>query len=465
MRRRRIISVWLIATLLLTAGGGEAAAKTKKKAGLRLNISSLKMKVGEKKKIKLIYKKSGKVKNIKYTTLSKKIAAVTKKGIVTAKKSGKTKIRCTFCYKAKKKEKYKKKSLLCKVTVSGAKPSKTPTTKPTNKPLDKPSDKPSDKPVVTPPNKPELTPSAEPQHTPSVKPEEEQGTISGLVKAKQGSNERRELAGAEVTIYDDSGTSVDTVVTTENGIFCTKKLTAGKMYRVTIRKDGFREKEFENVAVEADREAVPGGGEIVLLSQSVGIITTNTAVARVMTEEQAGETPDVVITAPNDAKAETIASAIMNPEGGTVSLQGKDTVCVTAEDTSVKKEYKLVLKERPEAHGTRYDYKHFYEEKYYQFWLEYGLHSDSEEGDRYEIYLCNEVLSDTTQIPESEVMPIVFHKEEDYTGEDRYVKADEAYLRVYVRRRETDEDFPSKWRESTYGPRGVDNAFRFDNIP
>lgn len=480
---RKLLSAGLIFALVLgmfsTGGQTAGTVKAAGKKSLRLSASSLKLKEGEKKKLKLISQKGIKLKKVKYTSTDKKKVTVTKKGVVTAKRQGKAKIRCIFRYREKKKAKYKKKTLTCKVTVSAVK---------------KTSAKPKETPAITASNKPEPTSSAAPRHTPSAKPgedenqpdkgeqdkgeqnkgeqdkeeqeKEQQGTISGCVKAKQGSTELRVLTGAEVTVYDTEDASVGATTTTETGEFITQKLTAGKTYRVVIRKEGFREKTFENVAVEADRTTVPGGGEIVLLSQSVDVVTLNTAVVRVRAGEEEGETADKVITAPDDVKEEVIEASLANPEGGTVSMQGEDAVCVAAEDPSVKKVYKLVRKERREAHRTHYDYQTYYEESFYcRFWLEIGRASDSEDEDKYDIYLCNELLSDVTQIPEEKAVPITFYREEDAAWADRYVKADKAYLRVYVRLRETEEDFPSKWKESIYSQRGNDNAFRFDLIP
>lgn len=119
-------------------------------------------------KVKNISKKT----KVTWKSKNKKIATVSKKGKVKAKKAGTTKITARFRYQGKK---YVK---TCKVTVKKKKtvvvtnaPTKVPTKAPTQKPAVTPTTTPTQKPgtpTVTPTQKPVVTPTATPTQKPGV---------------------------------------------------------------------------------------------------------------------------------------------------------------------------------------------------------------------------------------------------------------------------------------------------------
>lgn len=125
------LALLLTAALLLgivPAGQVDAAKK------MKLSKKKLTLKVGQSKKLKVKNKKG----KVKWTSSKKKIATVSKKGVVKAKKAGKATIKAKITYKKKKT------TLTCKVTVNPKKKA-TPTPKPTQKPAT-----PTPKPRVTP---------------------------------------------------------------------------------------------------------------------------------------------------------------------------------------------------------------------------------------------------------------------------------------------------------------------------
>ncbi|MDE6568273.1 MAG: Ig-like domain-containing protein, partial [Lachnospiraceae bacterium] len=95
----RLLSWLLVMTLICTGAPISAGAAKKPK----LNKKSVKLKVGKTVKLKLKNNK----KKVKWSSANKKIATVNKKGLVKAKKKGKTRIIA----------KVKKKKYICKVTV------------------------------------------------------------------------------------------------------------------------------------------------------------------------------------------------------------------------------------------------------------------------------------------------------------------------------------------------------------
>lgn len=102
----------------------EVSAKSKKVSVTK----SLTLIVGQSKSIKV---KGSYIKSKKYKTSKKRIATVSKKGKVTAKKAGTCKITVTVKYKkSKKAKKYTTKKYICKVIVT-----KKATTVPTKHPV------------------------------------------------------------------------------------------------------------------------------------------------------------------------------------------------------------------------------------------------------------------------------------------------------------------------------------------
>ena len=107
---------------------------------------SMKLTVGQSKTIKV---KGSYIKSKKFKTSNKKIATVTKKGKVTAKKKGNCKITVTVKYKkSKKAKKYSTKKFKCSVSVKKKEQGKIkPTVTPTDKPVT--TEKPTNKPITT----------------------------------------------------------------------------------------------------------------------------------------------------------------------------------------------------------------------------------------------------------------------------------------------------------------------------
>lgn len=118
LRSRKIMAVVLSAAMVLTGVSGSGiTADAAKKASVTLNKKSVKVDVG--KKVTLKVKKSGvkKVKSVKWTTSSKKVAKVSSKGVVTGVKKGTATITAKVKY-VEKSGKNKTKNLKCKVTVN-----------------------------------------------------------------------------------------------------------------------------------------------------------------------------------------------------------------------------------------------------------------------------------------------------------------------------------------------------------
>ncbi|MDO4168087.1 MAG: Ig-like domain-containing protein, partial [Eubacteriales bacterium] len=118
-REGKKIMCWMLVALLLCTS---IPVSTNAAAKVKLNKTSVKLKVGKKIKLKLKNNK----KKVKWSSANKKIATVSKAGLVKAKKKGKTKIIA----------KVKKKKYVCKVTVE-AKKSTSKKVSPTKPPYGK----------------------------------------------------------------------------------------------------------------------------------------------------------------------------------------------------------------------------------------------------------------------------------------------------------------------------------------
>ncbi len=150
---KKIISWILVALMLCTS----VPVSTNAAAKVKLNKTSVKLKVGKKIKLKLKNNK----KKVKWSSANKKIATVSKTGLVKAKKKGKTKIIA----------KVKKKKYVCKVTVQANK--KTSNKVNPTQPAYERRDTPSPDPVPTPAAKPtplatEDVPIEDPQPTATI---------------------------------------------------------------------------------------------------------------------------------------------------------------------------------------------------------------------------------------------------------------------------------------------------------
>lgn len=151
---KRIISLFLAFAIVISAcliGGSYTLSAGK----MKLNKKTITLKPGE--TFKLVVK--NKKKTVKWTSNKKKVATVSKKGKVKAKKIGNAKITA----------KVGKVKLVCKVKVRGE--GKPQNVQPTNTPQQKPG-KPTNAPAITP--APGVTPdpqaTKEPEKEPTKKP-------------------------------------------------------------------------------------------------------------------------------------------------------------------------------------------------------------------------------------------------------------------------------------------------------
>lgn len=122
-KAKKIITFLLIYVLIFTSIPTNKTAISEAKSKIKLNRKKITLLVGKKKKLKLKNYKNPK--KITWKSKNKKIATVTKKGWVKAKRAGKTTILCKYKYKGKKR------IPKCKVTVKEkTKPvvTQTPTT-------------------------------------------------------------------------------------------------------------------------------------------------------------------------------------------------------------------------------------------------------------------------------------------------------------------------------------------------
>lgn len=165
VRKRGAVAV-LLALALILAGMPLAPAKEAEAAKkMKLSKTKLSLNVGKTKKLTVKNKK--KKAKVTWSSSKKKVATVSKKGVVKAKKAGKATITA--------KVKYKKKTtkLKCKVTVTKKKkgketPKPTATGEATAKPTAKPTEKATAKPTEKPTEKPTAKPTAEPTKTPGT---------------------------------------------------------------------------------------------------------------------------------------------------------------------------------------------------------------------------------------------------------------------------------------------------------
>lgn len=128
----KLFALCLTAAMVVSTAGGSTAGAAGKKAELKLSKTSVSLEKGKKVTLKVSKKNVKKVKSQTWSSNSRKVATVSKKGVVTAKKAGKATVTCKVTYLAKGAKKYTSKSLKCKVTVkSSTKPAATPAATPT----------------------------------------------------------------------------------------------------------------------------------------------------------------------------------------------------------------------------------------------------------------------------------------------------------------------------------------------
>ncbi|MCI8308339.1 MAG: hypothetical protein HFH14_09865 [Lachnospiraceae bacterium] len=164
---KKSLAVVLSAAMLLSVASvspvAQAAPKAKK---ITLNAKSKKLEVGKKFTLKVKKVKPSKAKkNVKWTSSKKKVASVSKKGVVKALKVGKTTITATSKTNAKVKA-------TCKITVIKASVAPTPVPTPAVTPTAAPTQ--AATPTVAPTTEPTVKPTNTPRPTPTpfILPEE-----------------------------------------------------------------------------------------------------------------------------------------------------------------------------------------------------------------------------------------------------------------------------------------------------
>ena len=185
------MSLLLVAVMvvgLLAVPGGNVQAAMKKK--VQLNKKTVTLEVGKKVTLKL--KNAPKKKKITWSSNNKKIATVSKKGVVTAKKAGKANITA----------KVNGKKYVCKVTVKNKKKQETPAPEKPTKP-DTPSNPTTPSDPTTPSNPGQPT-------TPDDPKGKNPGDVSALEKIIKEQNSKgaklpTDLNAKCTLCYDDDG--------------------------------------------------------------------------------------------------------------------------------------------------------------------------------------------------------------------------------------------------------------------
>lgn len=167
-KNRRLLAALLSTALVLTAVPGSlttATASAAKKANVNLSKKNLTISQGKKVTLKVKKTNVKKIKSVKWSSNQKKIATVSKKGVVKGLKTGTAKITAKVKYQPKQSSKTLTKKLSCKVKVTGkATETKNPvsTSQPTMAPSNQPSAAPSNQPTVAPSSQPTVLPTVEP---------------------------------------------------------------------------------------------------------------------------------------------------------------------------------------------------------------------------------------------------------------------------------------------------------------
>lgn len=160
-KSRKLLAALLSTALVLTALPGSQTAITAsaaKKANVKLSKKSVTITQGKKVTLKVKKTNVKKIKSVKWSTNQKKVATVSKKGVVKGVKAGSAKISAKVKYQPKRSSKMLTKKLSCKVKVTGkatetkkpvstaqatATPSNQATVAPSNQPTTVPSDQPA----------------------------------------------------------------------------------------------------------------------------------------------------------------------------------------------------------------------------------------------------------------------------------------------------------------------------------
>ncbi len=341
----------------ITAKVGKKNLKCKITIGIpvkKLQVSDMTLKKGDEKQLEVkVLPENAIIKNLKYVSSNNNVVFVDKKGKLVAKEAGKVTISIWAVDRMKVSQKMdivveeKDVNEVVPTIAPSIAPTEVPSINPTIVPSVKPTDAPSAKPTAEASKKPTAAPSIEPTEAPTETPTVtltpvpvEKGGLTGIVKAKQGSTNTSVLADAKVSIYSESTLMFETKTSAE-GVFRIDDLDCSKKYILVVEKDGFQNKEIENISVEKNvTTSVTETGIITLLSQSVALISVNSN--NVIVNEN-------TIMAPEDMALADILSELQNPEGGTITTVGEDQIQVMAEDGTTTKDYSLELVQRETA--------------------------------------------------------------------------------------------------------------------
>lgn len=179
---KRFLALGLTTALVLTSAmvsdvkAEAASAKKVKSVTLKINKKKVNKKTftlakGNKAKITVTVNPKKAKKSVSFKSSKPKVASVSKKGKVTAKKNGTAKITVTVKGKNGKKKKAWVKIKVGAADVPSTDPTAAPSTQPSAAPSTQPSTAPSTQPSAAPSTQPSAAPSADPTATPEPTPE------------------------------------------------------------------------------------------------------------------------------------------------------------------------------------------------------------------------------------------------------------------------------------------------------
>ena len=225
-----VLSVVMSGALILSGTGIQADAKAK--SSVSLNKTKISLKRGKKYTLKIKKRGVKKIRSIRFTTSKKKVATVSKKGVIRAKASGRAVIKVKVKYIPKGKKKAVTKTLKCKVTVPAAKKKTT-----------------ANKPAVT--QTPAQTPTQTPTKTASPA---ESPTPTPAVYGKPGEVAAYNTAKSNYTLNVDASNKVHSISDMLYGIFIEDINFAadGGLYAEMVQNRSF---EFTSLAAGNEKHA------------------------------------------------------------------------------------------------------------------------------------------------------------------------------------------------------------------
>lgn len=225
-----VLSVVMSGALILSGTGIQADAKAK--SSVSLNKTKISLKRGKKYTLKIKKRGVKKIRSIRYTTSKKKVATVSKKGVIRAKASGRAVIKVKVKYIPKGKKKAVTKTLKCKVTVPSAKKKTT-----------------ANKSAVT--QTPAQTPAQTPKKTASPA---ESPTPTPAVYGKPGEVAAYNTAKSNYTLNVDASNKVHSISDMLYGIFIEDINFAadGGLYAEMVQNRSF---EFTSLAAGNEKHA------------------------------------------------------------------------------------------------------------------------------------------------------------------------------------------------------------------